>query len=476
MDALSLSLELLTLGMGIVAAAASLLILFRIRSKSGISAEAEVIGGTVRTEADRIRTDAAEQSRGLRQELSDNIRGFQTATEAKLDSTDARLAASARETREALTGSFKETREHLTATLGTLGEHQKERLDTVVQELKALTDKQAQAAEALRMTVEGRLDAIRTENAAKLDEMRKTVDEKLQTELEKRLGESFRTVSEQLERVHAGLGEMQKLAIGVGDLKKVLTNVKTRGTLGEQQTGLQLEQFLSPEQYLLNAQIKPGSFVEFAVRFPGRDSESDVLLPIDAKFPSEDYQRLVEASEQGDAEALKLAGEALERRVKACAKTISEKYINPPVTTDYALMFLPTEGLFAEVLRRPGLQEQVQHDFHVTVVGPTTLASVLSAFQMGFRSLAIQKRSGEVWRTLGAVRTEFAKYGDVVGKLRNQLDTASQTIDALGTRTNVMNRKLREVEMLPSGDAQSLLGLPDSEASELTNADHEGEE
>lgn len=457
MDQISSVIQLLTLGMAFVAGAAALLILFGFSRRQGEDHTAD----TVKSEADRIRTDAAEQARGLREELRAAIGDFRTATEGRLEATAERLNASARETREALTISFKDTREGLTATLSGLGEHQKERLDRVLAELKTLTDKQGAAAETLRQTVEGRLDKLREENAAKLDEMRKTVDEKLQTELEKRLGDSFRTVSEQLDRVHKGLGEMQTLATGVGDLKKVLSNVKTRGTLGEHQTGVQLEQFLSPEQYILNAQVRPGSAerVEFAVRFPSHDGEGDVLLPIDAKFPSEDYQRLVEASESGDADGLRLAGEALEKRVRASAKTIHEKYINPPLTTDYALMFLPTEGLFAEVLRRAGLQEQIQREFHVTIVGPTTLASVLSAFQMGFRSLAIQKRSGEVWRTLGAVRTEFGKYGDVVGKLRSQLDTASRTIDALGTRTNQMNRRLRDVEMLPSGEAQTLLGL-----------------
>jgi len=463
MDALPLSLALLTLGIAIVAAAAALLVLFRSRGGDG-----QAIGATVRTEADRIRADAADHARGLRQELGDAIRGFQTAIEAKLDSTDARLAASARETREALTGSFKETREQLTATLNGLGEHQKERLDLVVLELKALIDKQGQAAEALRLGVEGRLDLLRTENAAKLDEMRKTVDEKLQTELEKRLGESFRTVSEQLERVHAGLGEMQSLAIGVGDLKKVLTNVKTRGTWGEVQLGMLLEQFLAPDQYVANAQVKAGSAerVEYAIRFSSRDSEGDLLLPIDAKFPSEDYQRLVEASERSDVEAVAAASAALELRVKACAKTICEKYINPPVTTDYAILFLPTEGLFAEVLRRPGLQEQIQRDWRVTLAGPTTLTSLLNAFQMGFRSLAIQKRSSEVWQILGAVRTEFENHGKVVETLKKQLDTASRTIDKLGTRTSAMNRKLRNVEALPAGNAQALLELPPRASAE----------
>lgn len=457
MDSLSLILQLLALGFAFVAAAAGLLLVFRRKSAEGT----ENIATTVRTEADRIRFDAAEQSRGLRQEVSETIRGFQSATETKLDSTDKRLADSARELREALTGSFKETRETLTANLTGLGEHQKERLEKLLASLDQLIERNTQAQEALRQTVEGRLDAIRTENAAKLDEMRKTVDEKLQTELEKRLGDSFSKVSEQLERVHKGLGEMQTLATGVGDLKKVLSNVKTRGILGEVQLGMLLEQFLSPSQYIANAQVKQSSAerVEFAIRLPGREDGGEVLIPIDAKFPQEDYLRLVEASEKADVEAVTAAAAALEARVKACARTIHDKYINPPTTTDYAILFLPTEGLFAEMLRRPGLLEQIQSDYRVTIAGPTTLTSLLSAFQMGFRSLALQQRSGEVWKLLSAVRTEFANHGKAVETLKTHLHRATEAIDKLGTRTNVMNRKLREVDVLPAGEAQDLLGL-----------------
>jgi len=449
--------QLLTLGFGVIATTAILLVLLgfgRSRGDSGI-------GETVRTEADRTRANASDEAQRLRQEVSEAIRAFQTTTEAKLDSTDARLAAAARDTREALTASFKETREGLTATLAGLGDGQKERLDKVLASLDALTERQAQAQEALRQTVEQRLDLLRAENSAKLDEMRRTVDEKLQTELEKRLGDSFRTVSEQLDRVHKGLGEMQSLATGVGDLKKVLSNVKTRGILGEVQLGMLLEQFLAPSQYAKNVSVRPGTTenVEFAIRLPGRDDEADVLMPIDAKFPQEDYLRLVEASEQGDADALKAASDALEKRVKACAKTIHDKYINPPVTTDTAILFLPTEGLFAEMLRRPGLLEHVQTEYRVTIAGPTTLSSLLSAFQMGFRALALQKRSGEVWKLLSAVRTEFSNHGKAVETLKTHLHRATEAIDKLGTRTNVMNRRLRDVEMLPTGEAQELLGL-----------------
>lgn len=459
-----LPLQLFTLGFAFIGAAAALACLFRIgrsRSDSGLA-------DTVKSEADRSRAEANEQARGLREEVRGAIRDFQAATETKLDATGERLASSSRDLREALTGSFGQTSELLANNLKGLSEHQKERLDTVGVELKSLTEKQGLAAETLRQTVEARLDALRRENSEKLDEMRRTVDEKLQTELEKRLGESFRTVSEQLERVHAGLGEMQNLATGVGDLKKVLSNVKTRGILGEVQLGMLLDQILAPNQYATNTLVKPDSKerVEFAVRLPGRDEGDEVLMPIDSKFPQEDYLRLVEASERRDAEMVKLASDALELRVKACAKDIHDKYIYPPYTTDYAILFLPMEGLFAEVVRRPGLMEQIQREYHVTIAGPTTLTAQLSAFSMGFRTLALQKRSGEVWKLLGAVQAEFASHGRVVDTLKKQLSAATNTIDKLGTRTNVMNRKLREVEGLPPEEAQDLLGLPTPDGSE----------
>lgn len=458
MDQIASMLQLLTLGMVFVGAAAALLVLFGFGRTRG----EKDVGDTVRQESDRLREESARQARELREEVRATIRDFQTATEQKLEAMGSQQTTAARETREALAASFKETREGLTATLTSLGEHQRERLNLVVGELKALSDKQAQAAEALRLTVEGRLDKLRQENSEKLDEMRKTVDEKLQTELEKRLGDSFRTVTEQLERVHQGLGEMQTLATGVGDLKRVLSNVKTRGILGEVQLGMLLDQFLSPSQYATNTLVKPDSKerVEFAIRLPGRDASDEILMPIDSKFPQEDYLRLVEASERGDSDVVKAAGDALELRVKACAKDIHDKYIAPPHTTDYGILFLPTEGLFAEVVRRPGLMEQIQRDWHVTIAGPTTLTAQLSAFQMGFRTLALQQRSGEVWKLLGAVQGEFLKHGQVVEKLKSQLNTAARTVDALGTRTNVMNRKLRDVEALPAAESDTLLGLP----------------
>lgn len=459
MDSLSLMLQVLTLGFAFLAAGAALVAVVR-KPKLDDS-----IAATVRTEADRNREDNARQARELREEVRGVVKDFQAATEQKLDAAAAQQMSAARDTREALTQSFAQTSEMLTGNLKVLGEHQRERLDKVLGALDALTEKQANAAETLRQTVEGRLDKLRQENSEKLDEMRKTVDEKLQTELEKRLGDSFRIVTEQLERVHQGLGEMQTLATGVGDLKRVLSNVKTRGILGEVQLGMLLDQFLSPSQYATNTTVKPDGKerVEFAVRLPGRDDGDEVLMPIDSKFPQEDYLRLVEASERGDGEAVKAAADALELRVKACAKDIHDKYICPPHTTDYAILFLPTEGLFAEMARRQGLIEKIQHDCHVTIAGPTTLSALLSAFAMGFRTQALQERSGEVWKLLGAVQTEFASHGKVVETLKRHLNAATNTIDRLGTRTNVMSRKLREVEGLPGSEAQVLLGLPESE-------------
>ncbi len=511
----------ITLGLALVAAAAAILALFGAgrRTAAADPAAAAQSAQIVRAEADRIRADGAEQARGLRQEIGDSIQRFQdsfaqqltagiggvrapvieigqkldtdiakmgveaghsrdvlrTLIENKLDAFGDRQSQSSRDLRTDLIDSFARTTAVLSQTTKDLGTQQQERLDKVAAELAGMSEQQAKAQEALRQAVEGRLDAIRTENAAKLDEMRQTVDEKLQTALEKRLGESFRTVSEQLERVYQGLGEMQVLATGVGDLKRVLTNVKTRGTWGEIQLGMLLEQFLSPDQFIRNAQVKENSAerVEFAIKFAGRDGEGHLLLPIDAKFPHEDYDRLVQAADNADSEGVETAAAALEARVRSFARTIGDKYIAPPGTTDFAILYLPTESLFAEVLRRTGLHEQLQRDYRVTIAGPTTLASMLSAFQMGFRSLAIQERSSEVWKILGAVRAEFLEHGEVVKKLQKQLGAATNTIEQLGTRTRAMNRKLKDVETLPSADAQAVLGLS---AAALAAAEDDAEQ
>lgn len=327
--------------------------------------------------------------------------------------------------------------------------------------LKALTADNEKRLGDVRATLDAQLKALQTDNAAQLEKMRATVDEKLQSTLQQRFNQSFGMISERLEAVQRGLGEMQTLATGVGDLKRVLSNVKTRGTYGEVQLGALLEQLLAADQYQTNVATVPGSNerVEYAIRLPGRDDDSPVWLPIDAKFPIEDHQRLLDAQERADVEAAALAAAALERRVREEAKTIRAKYIAPPSTTDFAILFLPTEGLYAEVIRRPGLFESLQRDHRVTVAGPTTLTAILNALQMGFRTLAIEQRSSEVWQILGAVKTEFGKFGAIVDKAKNQLDSARNNLDELvGRRSRAIERKLRGVESLPDEASRTLLG------------------
>lgn len=338
---------------------------------------------------------------------------------------------------------------------------QKERLDGVSTTIHRLVQSTAEANESMRKTVEGRLEALRTDNAAKLEEMRRTVDEKLQGTLEERLGEKFKIVSHHLEQVHRSVGEMQSLATGVGDLKRVLTNVKTRGTWAEVSLGHLLEQVLSAEQFERNVETVPnsGERVEYAVRLPGgRDGET-VWLPIDAKFPVEDYERLVEASEQGDAAGVELALKGLETRIKLEGAKICRKYISPPGTTDFAVLYLPTEGLYAEVLRRPGLVDHLQGQCRIMVAGPTNVHAFLNSLRMGFRTLAIEKRSSEVWQTLGAVKTEFAAYGDVLDKVKKKLAEATNHIEGVSRRGRAIERKLRTVERLPEDEAASLLAI-----------------
>ena len=346
-------------------------------------------------------------------------------------------------------------RTELTGTLGQLGQ-------TLDARLEKLTESNAQRMNEVRATLEARLKDIQADNAAKLELMRKTVDEKLHATLEQRLGDSFKLVSERLEQVHKGLGEMQTLAAGVGDLKRVLTNVKTRGTWGEVQLSNLLDQILTAEQYAANVATIPGSNdrVEFAIRLPGRSDDPNqvVWLPIDAKFPREDYERLIVAQERADPVAAEEARKALDRRLRDEAKTIRDKYVQPPNTTDFALLFLPTEGLYAEAISRPGLGDALQRDYRVTLAGPTTLTALLNSLQMGFRTLAIEKRSSEVWQVLGAVKTEFGKFGDVLDKVKDKLDQASKTIDSAGIRTRAIERQLRGVEALPATEAQKTLG------------------
>jgi DNA recombination protein RmuC len=348
-------------------------------------------------------------------------------------------------------------RTEVTATLKAGGET----VERKVEELRSTTDaKLTELKSALDLALKEELGAIRTENGAKLEEMRRTVDEKLHATLEQRLGESFKLVSDRLEQVHRGLGEMQTLATGVGDLKKVLSNVKMRGTWGEVQLEALLEQIMTQEQYGKNLVTKPGSTarVEFAIRLPGRDeSGAPVWLPIDAKFPLEDYQRLVEAQERVDVAAIDEAGRALELRIKTEAKTIREKYIEPPHTTDFAILYLPIEGLYAEVLRRAGLTDTLQRDFKISVAGPTTLAAMLNSLQMGFRTLAIEKRSSEVWTVLGAVKTEFEKFGVALAHTKKKLEEAHSSIDNTEKRNRVLTRKLSGVEGMAAPEAARLI-------------------
>jgi DNA recombination protein RmuC len=303
-----------------------------------------------------------------------------------------------------------------------------------------------------------RLGEIQSDTANKLEEMRKTVDEKLHATLEQRLGESFKQVSDRLEAVHRGLGEMQTLATGVGDLKRVLTNVKSRGTWGEVQLGALIEQTLTIDQYQKNISTKPGSrdIVEFAIRLPGQSAETPVWLPVDAKFPMEDYQRLMEAQDRADLPEMESAAKALENRIKLEAKTIREKYIEPPHTTDFAILFLPTEGLYAEVMRRQGLLELLQRDYRVTVAGPSTFSAMLNSLHMGFRTLAIEKRSSEIWNTLGQIKTEFGKFGEVIDATRKKLDAASKSFETVDVRTRKINKTLSGVEALPITSATLL--------------------
>ncbi|MEN9705198.1 MAG: recombination protein RmuC [Pseudomonadota bacterium] len=349
------------------------------------------------------------------------------------------------------------------------------RMSAQLAELQGRVAALSDAQPRLRSEVAERIDAgfktstdaiiqLRTENSEKLEQMRRTVDEKLHETLEKRLGESFKRVSDQLESVHRGLGEMQSLATGVGDLRKVLTNVKTRGTFGEVQLDNLLDQILTPEQYDKNVAVVPGSAarVEFALRLPGRSDDGRLYLPIDAKFPIEDYQRLLDAQDRADIAGVEEAAKALETRVRQEGRTIREKYIEPPHTTDFAVMYLATEGLYAEALRRPGLADWLQRECKVVLSGPTTLAAMLNSLQMGFRTLAIEKRSSEVWQVLGAVKTEFGKFGEALAHTKKKLEEATNSIEKAQTRNNVLTRRLKGVDQLPEPEAVGLLGvMPD---------------
>lgn len=327
--------------------------------------------------------------------------------------------------------------------------------------IERLTFEMKNSIDKMRETMEARFQNIQKENGEKLEQMRLTVDEKLHNTLETRLGESFKVVSERLEQVQKGLVEMQTLASGVGDLKRVLSNVKVKGVLGEYQLASILEQILTPAQYAQNVKTKKGSanIVEFAIKIPSKsDSMDDIWLPIDAKFPSEDYERLMSAYDLADVSAIEEHKKKLETKIKVFAKDIKEKYIDPPQTTDFAILFLPFEGLYAEVLRIPGLFEQIQRDYKITIAGPTTITAFLSSLQMGFRSLAVEKRTSEIWELLGAVRTEFGKFGVALTNAKNKLDLASKEIDNAGVRSRAIERQLKNVQTLPETKAKMILG------------------
>ena len=389
--------------------------------------------------------------------LRDDMRKY-TAENAAQDRHEA--GAAARLNREELAASMSAMNRTLMGNMNDMALQQKHLLDSFSERLSELTRVNETKLEAMRGTVEEKLRHLQEDNSRKLEQMRATVDEKLHATLEQRLGESFKLVSDRLELVHQGLGEMKSLASGVGDLRKVLTNVKTRGTLGEIQLGNLLEQTLTIEQYDRNAATRRGSSerVEFAVRIPDKHNSNQFIhLPIDSKFPIEDYQRLLDALDEDDHAAAAECTKQLDARIKLEAKSIRDKYIDPPNTTDFGIMFLPVEGLFAEVLRRPGLWEHVQREYRVVIAGPTTLTALLNSLQMGFQTLAIQQRSSEVWQVLGAVKTEFGKFGDLLDKTQKKLQEASNSIDAAAVRSRAIERKLRKVQELPAGEVPDLL-------------------
>ena len=399
------------------------------------------------------------------------------AMDKSLDRIDKTVKDEMLTNREELGRSIKTFNSMISSQMSETSKLQRSQLDIFSKQLEALTQSNEQRLDKMRETVENRLKHLQEDNSSKLDQMRATVDEKLNATLEQRLGESFRLVSERLEMVHKGLGEMQSLASGVGDLKRVLTNVKTRGTWGEIQLGNILDQILTQDQYSKNVATKRNSNdrVEFAVKLPGKDDkDGDVVwLPIDAKFPQEDYQRLMDAQEQANPVLAEEASKALEQRIKLSAKDIRDKYIDPPSTTDFGIMFLPTEGLYAEVLRRPGLCDFIQRKYRIVVAGPTTLTALLNSLQMGFRTLAIEKRSSEVWNLLGAVKTEFIKFGEILDKTQKKLQEASNTIENAARKSRNISRKLKDVQELSLDEAQTLLQDTDDTASEIAASERE---
>ena len=471
-------------------AAANLLLLLwlllRRADESALGRATETLREAGRADGERLERElcdeVARSGSATRQEIGQALAGFQQTLLAQagdvgrtqneqIESFRTQLVAMQVAVSSALQGAVsaqaaqaQASRDGQDATLARIAEQQANALkrfsDTLNEQLRLLAEGNERRLLEVRKTVEERLTALQADNEKKLEQMRATVDEKLHATLEARLGESFKQVADRLDQVHRGLGEMQVLAKDVGSLNRVLTNVKTRGIFGEVQLAGLLEQVFTPEQYAINVETVPGSGarVEFAIRLPGRRSDGEPLwLPIDAKFPREDYERLLDAQERADPLAVEVSAKAIETRLRAEARTIRDKYIAPPHTTDFGIMFVPTEGLYAEALRRPGLMEGLQREHKVVLAGPTTLLATLNSLQMGFRTLALEKRSAEVWEVLGAVKTEFAKFGAVLDKTKKKLREASDTIDDAQTRSNVMARKLKSVEALPQAQTDLLL-------------------
>jgi len=415
------------------------------------------IGGLL----ERALRDEQREGRG---ELREQLEGLSRAQEVRIDGFARSLADLSTRTDQRLDVLRDTLSEDARKGRLEAAESQQRFADALGQRLNELTQRNEQRIGEMRATLEARLKELQADNAQKLEQMRATVDEKLQTTLEARLGASFKLVSERLEQVQRGLGEMQQLATGVGDLKRVLSNVKDRGGWGEVQLENLLDQVLTADQFARSVKVRPdgNEAVDFAIRLPGRqDDEAPVWLPIDAKFPREDYERLLDAQERGDTEAMRAEAARLERAIKVQAKSINEKYVVPPHTTDFAVLFLATEGLYAEAIRRPGLVDALQRDHRIVIAGPTTLAALLNSLQMGFRTLAIEKRSSEVRLLLGAVKTEFGKFATVLEKAHSQLDTVQNSIKQAGVRTRAIERQLRGVEALPGEESQKLLGDDD---------------
>jgi len=433
-----------------------------------------------------LRTEVQDSARGTRQELAGTMSLFQQTLLAQsgdvartqneqIDSFRTQLAAMQQQVSDALQGATQALSQQSQSARDAQDAALKRLADSLGEQLRALSEANERRLSEVRAAVEARLGALQEGNEKKLEQMRATVDEKLHATLEQRLGESFKQVADRLEQVHKGLGEMQTLARDVGSLNRVLTNVKTRGIFGEVQLAGLLDQVFTPEQYATNVVTVPGSAerVEFAIRLPGqRDDGQPLWLPIDAKFPREDYERLLEAQERADLPAMEAAAKGIETRLRLEARSIRAKYIAPPHTTDFAILFVPTEGLYAEALRRPGLVQAMQSDHKVMLAGPTTLLATLTSLQMGFRTLALEKRSAEVWEVLGAVKTEFGKFGEVLKKTREKLNQAADTISAAETRTRQMGRALKSVEALPEARALQLLpgATQDDEPPEAPHA------